>query len=78
MTTDVEWLRRGSRKRVVLQPGEEEALDLVVDFARHEVLHRGRPVTLSATEYRLLHHLCATPATCSRMKRFSRAGTRVY
>ncbi len=30
---------------------------LVVDFASHQVLHRGVPVTLTATEYRLLYHL---------------------
>ncbi len=31
--------------------------DLVIDFARREVLRREQPVALSATEYRLLYHL---------------------
>ncbi|MDY6876770.1 MAG: response regulator transcription factor [Chloroflexota bacterium] len=31
--------------------------DLSVDFARREVMRRGKPVPLTATEYRLLYHL---------------------
>jgi two-component system KDP operon response regulator KdpE len=31
--------------------------DLTIDFGRHEVLVRGRKVTLRPTEYRLLYHL---------------------
>jgi DNA-binding response OmpR family regulator len=34
---------------------------LVIDLARHEVLYKGVPVTLTATEFRVLHFLAGRP-----------------
>lgn len=34
---------------------------LVIDVARHEVNYAGRPITLTATEFRILHLLAARP-----------------
>jgi two-component system, OmpR family, alkaline phosphatase synthesis response regulator PhoP len=59
-----------ARVRAVLrrrrkQPPDEAALlkihDLVVHPGRHEVLVRGQPVELTATEFRLLHMLARRP-----------------
>ncbi|MHC4952769.1 MAG: response regulator [Planctomycetota bacterium] len=55
-----------ARVRAVLRRAQEpaetgariiEAGDLQVDPSRHEVTISGQPVTLTATEFRLLHHL---------------------
>ena len=35
--------------------------DLSIDFDRGEVYVRGKPVRLTATEYRLLYHLASNP-----------------
>jgi two-component system phosphate regulon response regulator PhoB len=35
--------------------------DLVIDPARHEVTWAGKPVVLTATEFRILHHLASRP-----------------
>ncbi len=54
-------LRRGSLKEGggrgerIVQPG------LVIDSARHEVQVDGQPVSLTATEFRLLHFLASYP-----------------
>lgn len=41
--------------------------DLVVDVPRHEVTWKGKPVLLTATEFRILHYLAARPGrVCSR------------
>ncbi len=48
------------RSQMTPSSGEEKAFqykDLVVDFARHEVLLRGESVKLTPTEYQLLQHL---------------------
>jgi two-component system alkaline phosphatase synthesis response regulator PhoP len=59
-------LRRAEEK----PPGEEspiEARDLRIDPGRHEVLVKGRRVDLTATEFRLLHHLARRPGwVCTR------------
>ncbi len=48
------------RRTQALPAGHEDPFvsdDLIVDFARREVIHRGNRVTLSAVEYRLLCQL---------------------
>jgi two-component system KDP operon response regulator KdpE len=35
--------------------------ELILDFARNEVIVRGEPVTLTPTEHRLLYHLVSNP-----------------
>jgi DNA-binding response OmpR family regulator len=41
--------------------------DLVIDTVRHEVTWAGKPVALTATEFRILHYLAARPGrVCSR------------
>src|SRR5207248_1821106 len=49
--------REPSTQRTTLHRGE-----LVIDPAAHAVMIAGRNVTLSALEFRLLHHLAAHPA----------------
>src|SRR4051812_40949584 len=34
---------------------------LVIDRARHSVTYNGKPITLTATEFNLLHHLASSP-----------------
>jgi two-component system phosphate regulon response regulator PhoB len=57
------------RVKAVLRRAQERHLDqatvlnrggLTIDPARHQVLVEGRPVELTATEFKLLHHLAAT------------------
>jgi two-component system, OmpR family, KDP operon response regulator KdpE len=43
--------------KTLIEPDEE----LAIDFDRGEVWHRGEPVHLTATEYRLLYHLASNP-----------------
>jgi len=35
--------------------------DLLIDVVRHEVKYGGKPVELTATEFRILHHLASKP-----------------
>ncbi len=42
---------------------------LSIDFNRREVIVDGKPIKLRPTEWRLLYHLCRTPAGWCRTKR---------
>ncbi len=52
-------LRR--RRRVALDDQPIQLGDLLIHPGRHEVLIKGRPVTLTATEFGILRHLAARP-----------------
>jgi two-component system phosphate regulon response regulator PhoB len=57
-------LRAVLRRRSLIPPDEEAVLrahDVVIHPGRHEVLVRGKPVDLTATEFRLLHFLARRP-----------------
>ena len=57
-------LRAVLRRRSLVPPDEEAVLrahDVVIHPGRHEVLVRGKPVDLTATEFRLLHFLARRP-----------------
>jgi two-component system alkaline phosphatase synthesis response regulator PhoP len=60
---------RALLRRTTAAP-ESEALrrgELVVDTGRHEVTWAGKPVALTATEFKILHYLAARPGrVCSR------------
>jgi two-component system phosphate regulon response regulator PhoB len=52
------------RRKTSAPPGEAAVLkahDLVIHPGRHEVLVKGKPVELTATEFRLLHFLARRP-----------------
>lgn len=52
------------RRRSALTPEESvtvHARDIVINPQRHEVLVRGKPVTLTYVEFRLLHYLARRP-----------------
>lgn len=52
------------RRRAATPPDEGETVgirDLVIHPGRHEVLLSGRPVELTATEFRILHFLARSP-----------------
>jgi two-component system phosphate regulon response regulator PhoB len=61
---------RALLRRTSTAAAESETLkrgDLVVDSGRHEVTWAGRPVALTATEFRILQYLAARPGrVCSR------------
>ena len=61
---------RALLRRTAPAAGPGEAIrrgDLVVDAGRHEVTWAGKPVALTATEFRILHYLAARPGrVCSR------------
>lgn len=42
-------------------PALVESGPLVIDRARHSVTYKGKPITLTATEFNLLHHLASSP-----------------
>ncbi|HEU4338929.1 MAG TPA: response regulator [Planctomycetota bacterium] len=61
---------RALLRRTALVSADSEAIrrgDLIVDTGRHEVTWAGKPVVLTATEFRILHYLAARPGrVCSR------------
>ena len=57
----VEALRRAEQPAQLPKTLVEVDRDLSIDFDRGEVLLRGQPVHLTATEYRLLYHLASNP-----------------
>jgi DNA-binding response OmpR family regulator len=61
---------RAQLRRTAATAGEGEAIrrgDLVIDSGRHEVTWAGKPVVLTATEFRILHYLASRPGrVCSR------------
>jgi len=61
---------RALLRRTAPAAAEGETLrrgDLMVDAGRHEVTWGGKPVALTATEYRILHYLASRPGrVCSR------------
>ena len=61
-------LRRANRDYAASAPSSTSAPaklvkqgPLVIDRARHAVTYDGRPITLTATEFNLLHHLASSP-----------------
>jgi two-component system phosphate regulon response regulator PhoB len=54
-------LRRGPPRGEEGPPERVVRGPLVMDAARHEALVDGKPVSLTATEFRMLHFLCAHP-----------------
>ena len=54
-------LRRAEQPAHVPKTRIEPDDELAIDFDRGEVWHRGEPVHLTATEYRLLYHLASNP-----------------
>jgi DNA-binding response OmpR family regulator len=54
-------LRRAEQPALVAKTRIQVDADLAIDFDRGEVFVRGRPVRLTATEYRLLYHLASNP-----------------
>ena len=57
----VKALRRAEQPAQLPKTLVEVDQDLSIDFDRGEVLLRGQPVHLTATEYRLLYHLASNP-----------------
>ncbi len=54
-------LRRAEQPALVAKSRIDLDEELAIDFDRGEVFVRGEPVTLTATEYRLLYHLASNP-----------------
>ncbi len=57
-------VRAALRRRSEAVPDTQATLaagDFVIDPQRHEVLVKGRPVDLTLTEFRILHHLARQP-----------------
>jgi DNA-binding response OmpR family regulator len=54
-------LRRAEQPAILPKTRIDVDQDLSIDFDRGEVYVRGKPVRLTATEYRLLYHLAGNP-----------------
>jgi DNA-binding response OmpR family regulator len=54
-------LRRAEMPPLVPKTQMQVDDDLIVDFARNEVIVRGEKITLTPTEHRLLYHLMSNP-----------------
>jgi two-component system KDP operon response regulator KdpE len=54
-------LRRAEQPAILPKTRIDVDEDLSIDFDRGEVYVRGKPVRLTATEYRLLYHLASNP-----------------
>jgi len=57
-------IRAVLRKKAMVVAGDRSSIrihDIVIDPARHQVLVKGKPVQLTATEFRILHVLARRP-----------------